>query len=35
MSERKIKRVEDSYTTQVQLLTQGNLNGFNRLLAVS
>lgn len=31
MSERKMKRVEDSYTTQVQLLTQGNLNGFNRL----
>lgn len=26
-----MKRVEDSYTTQVQLLTQANLNGYNRL----
>ena len=31
MAERKMKRVEDSYTTQVQLLTQANLNGYNRL----
>ena len=31
MEERRMKRVEDSYTTQVQLLTQANLNGFNRL----
>ena len=31
MAERAMKRVSDSYTTQVQLLTQGNLNGFNRL----
>ena len=26
-----MKRVSDSYTTQVQLLTQANLNGYNRL----
>ena len=26
-----MKRVEDSFTTQVQLLTQANLNGYNRL----
>lgn len=25
------KRVNDSYTTQVQVLTQGSLNGYNRL----
>lgn len=31
MAERKMKRVADSYTTQVQLLTQANLNGYNRL----
>ena len=31
MTERKMKRVADSYTTQVQLLTQANLNGYNRL----
>ena len=31
MAERMMKRVEDSYTTQVQLLTQANLNGYNRL----
>ena len=31
MSDRKMKRVADSYTTQVQLLTQANLNGYNRL----
>ena len=31
MADRKLKRVADSYTTQVQLLTQGNLNGYNRL----
>ena len=31
MSERPMKRVEDSYTTQVQVLTQANLNGYNRL----
>jgi len=31
MEERKMKRVSDSYTTQVQLLTQANLNGYNRL----
>lgn len=31
MAERKMKRVEDSFTTQVQLLTQANLNGYNRL----
>lgn len=26
-----MKRVADSYTTQVQLLSQANLNGYNRL----
>ncbi|MBQ8506831.1 MAG: acyl-CoA thioesterase [Clostridia bacterium] len=31
MAERMMKRVQDSYTTQVQLLTQANLNGYNRL----
>lgn len=31
MAEREMKRVADSYTTQVQLLTQANLNGYNRL----
>ena len=31
MAERRMKRVSDSYTTQVQVLTQGNLNGYNRL----
>lgn len=31
MEERAMKRVADSYTTQVQLLTQANLNGYNRL----
>ena len=31
MPERPIKRVSDSYTTQVQVLTQGNLNGYYRL----
>lgn len=31
MAERAMKRVADSYTTQVQLLTQANLNGYNRL----
>ena len=31
MPERRMKRVEDSYTTQVQLLTQANLNGYSRL----
>lgn len=31
MAERAMKRVADSYTTQVQVLTQGNLNGYNRL----
>ena len=31
MADRKMKRVADSYTTQVQLLTQANLNGYNRL----
>lgn len=25
------KRVKDSYTEQVQILTQGNMNGYNRL----
>ena len=29
--ERPMKRVEDSYTEQVQVLTQGSLNGYNRL----
>ena len=31
MEHRKMKRVSDSFTTQVQLLTQANLNGYNRL----
>ena len=31
MSDRPMKRVADSYTTQVQVLTQANLNGYNRL----
>ncbi len=31
MAEKSMKRVADSYTTQVQVLTQGNLNGYNRL----
>ncbi len=31
MAERIMKRVGDSYTTQVQVLTQGNLNGYSRL----
>lgn len=31
MAEREMRRVSDSYTTQVQVLTQGNLNGYNRL----
>lgn len=31
MAERTMKRVQDSYTTQVQLLNQANLNGYNRL----
>ena len=31
MEQRAMKRVEDSYTTQVQVLTQANLNGYNRL----
>lgn len=31
MSERKMKRREDSYTTMVQVLTQANLNGYSRL----
>ena len=31
MADRLMKRVSDSYTTQVQILTQGNLNGYNRL----
>jgi len=29
--ERPMKRVSDSYTTQVQILTQANLNGYQRL----
>ena len=29
--QRRMKRVSDSYTTQVQILTQANLNGYNRL----
>lgn len=29
--EQNMKRVQDSYTTQVQILTQANLNGYNRL----
>lgn len=35
MAERSMKRVADSYTTQVQLLTQANLNGYNRLFGGS
>lgn len=31
MSERKMKRASESYTTQVQVLTQANLNGYYRL----
>lgn len=31
MSERKMKRAADSYTTQVQMLTLGDLNGYQRL----
>ena len=31
MAERRMKRIEDSYSTQVQVLTQANLNGYNRL----
>ena len=31
MDTRKMKRVADSYTTQVQLLTPANMNGYNRL----
>ena len=31
MSERKMKRASESYTTQVHILTQANLNGYNRL----
>ena len=31
MADRLMKRVSDSYTTQVQHLTQANLNGYNRL----
>ena len=31
MSERPLKRVSDSFTTQVQILTQANLNGYSRL----
>lgn len=31
METRKMKRVADSYTTQVQLLTPANMNGYNRL----
>ena len=31
MEERKTKRVSDSFTTQVQVLTQANLNGYLRL----
>ena len=29
--ENQMKRVQDSYTTQVQVLTQANLNGYQRL----
>lgn len=29
--EKITKRVQDSFTTQVQVLTQANLNGYNRL----
>lgn len=31
MAERRKKKLSDSYTTQVHILTQGNLNGYNRL----
>lgn len=31
METRKMKKVNDSYTTQVQLLTPANMNGYNRL----
>ena len=31
MEQRKLKKISDSYTTQVQILTQANLNGYNRL----
>ena len=31
MPERKMKRASESFTTQVQVLTQANLNGFSRL----
>lgn len=31
MPERKMKRAADSFTTQVQVLTQANLNGYSRL----
>ena len=31
MTERMMKRVSDSFTTQVQVLTQANLNGYHRL----
>ena len=31
MSDRSMKRVSDSFTTQVQILTQANLNGYFRL----
>ena len=31
MAERAYKRAADSYTTQVQVLTQANLNGYSRL----
>jgi len=31
MSERRMKRAEESFTTQVQVLTQGNMNGYHRL----
>lgn len=31
MSSKEAKRVSDSYTEQVQLLTKANMNGYNRL----
>lgn len=31
MGKREAKRVSDSYTEQVQLLTKANMNGYNRL----
>ena len=31
MEQRKLKKISDSFTTQVQILTQANLNGYNRL----